>query len=179
MVLHFDIGRDKSARALNDAAENGRKVFLTAQSEVSDDNPSADGLYQIGVVAEIKQIIRVQQGGFRVMVEGLHRAKIISIEQEEPYFIAQVRSLPTRRLTSSSGDLVSALIRTVKNLFEQYSELSPKMPRGTDDGRDGVRRPAGAFGIRRGQHAAARGGKAGNPCGIKRPAPSGDPCGNP
>jgi ATP-dependent Lon protease len=129
MVLHFDIGRDKSARALNDAAENGRKVFLTAQSEVSDDNPSADGLYQIGVVAEIKQIIRVQQGGFRVMVEGLHRAKIISIEQEEPYFIAQVRSLPTRRLTSSSGDLVSALIRTVKNLFEQYSELSPKMPK--------------------------------------------------
>ncbi len=129
MVLHFDIGREKSIAALNQALEEGRKIFLTAQSDIQEDDPHDEGLYRVGVIAEIKQVIRVQGTGLRVMAEGLTRAKILSVTQEDPYFIAEVRPYPTRRIPSGSQDLVSALMRTVKNLFEEYVSLSPKMPK--------------------------------------------------
>ncbi|MEG2175205.1 MAG: LON peptidase substrate-binding domain-containing protein, partial [Oscillospiraceae bacterium] len=129
MVLHFDIGRDKSIAALNAAGENGRKVFLSAQRELADDDPAPKELYPVGVIAEIKQVIRVPGAGLRVMVEGLTRAKLIRFTQEEPYLMAEVRSLPMRRQPANSEDLVSALMRTVKNLFEEYASLSPKMPK--------------------------------------------------
>ncbi|WMJ84104.1 endopeptidase La [Oscillospiraceae bacterium MB24-C1] len=129
MVLHFDIGREKSILALNHAMENDRRIFLTAQSDVQDDNPGPKDLYQVGVVAQVQQVIRVQGSGLRVMAEGLYRAKMLRIRQEEPYFIADIRAFPTRRLPAASQDMASALIRTVKNLFQEYCELSPKMPK--------------------------------------------------
>lgn len=129
MVLHFDIGRDKSIAALNHAMEHGRRIFLTAQRDFQQDNPSPKQLYQVGVIAEIQQVIRVQGAGLRVMAEGVQRAKLLDMTQEAPFFIAQVRPYPTRRLPSDSADLVSAMMRTVKNLFETYSSLSPKMPK--------------------------------------------------
>ncbi|MEA5135167.1 MAG: endopeptidase La [Candidatus Fimivivens sp.] len=129
MVLHFDIGREKSILALNHAMENDRRIFLTAQSDVQDDNPGPKDVYQIGVVAQVQQVIRVQGSGLRVMAEGLYRAKMVRMRQEEPYFIADIRAFPTRRLPASSQDMASALIRTVKNLFQEYCELSPKMPK--------------------------------------------------
>lgn len=129
MVLHFDIGREKSVLALNYAMENDRKIFLTAQADVQDDNPGPKDLYQVGVVAQVQQVIRVQGSGLRVMAEGLYRAKMIRMRQEDPYFIADIRAFPTRRLSAASQDMASALIRTVKNLFQEYCELSPKMPK--------------------------------------------------
>ena len=63
MVLHFDIGREKSIAALNQALEEGRKIFLTAQSDIQEDDPHDEGLYRVGVIAEIKQVIRVQGTG--------------------------------------------------------------------------------------------------------------------
>ncbi len=129
MVLHFDIGREKSILALNHAMENDRRIFLTAQADVQDDNPGPKDLYQVGVVAQVQQVIRVQGSGLRVMAEGLYRAKMVRVRQEEPYFVADIRSFPTRRLSAASQDMASALIRTVKNLFQEYCELSPKMPK--------------------------------------------------
>lgn len=129
MVLHFDIGRDKSIQALNHAMEHGRRVFLTAQCDLQQDNPEPKQLYQVGVIAEIQQVLRVQGAGLRVMAEGIQRAKMLEMEQEAPFFMAQVRPYPIRRLPSDSADLVSAMMRTVKNLFETYSSLSPKMPK--------------------------------------------------
>ena len=76
MVLHFDIGREKSILALNNALENGRKIFLVAQHDVADDDPTPDRLYKVGVVAEIKQVIKITDKGLRVMAEGMYRAKI-------------------------------------------------------------------------------------------------------
>ena len=129
MVLHFDIGREKSILALNHAMENDRRIFLTAQADVQDDNPGPKDLYQVGVVAQVQQVIRVQGSGLRVMAEGLYRAKMVRVRQEEPYFVADIRAFPTRRLSAASQDMASALIRTVKNLFQEYCELSPKMPK--------------------------------------------------
>ncbi|HWP50490.1 MAG TPA: endopeptidase La [Clostridia bacterium] len=129
MVLHFDIGREKSILALNHAMENDRRIFLTAQSDVQDDNPGPKDLYEVGVVAQVQQVIRVQGSGLRVMAEGLYRAKMVRVRQEDPYFVADIRAFPTRRLSAASQDMASALIRTVKNLFQEYCELSPKMPK--------------------------------------------------
>jgi ATP-dependent Lon protease len=130
MVLHFDIGRERSIQALNDAVENNsRRVFLTAQKDISDDNPSPSGLYHVGVVAEVKQVIRIPNMGLRVMVEGLYRAKCLSFTQEDPHFIVETRAFPVRRLAQSSLEFARALVRTVKNLFEEYANLSPKMPK--------------------------------------------------
>ncbi|MEG2174362.1 MAG: endopeptidase La, partial [Oscillospiraceae bacterium] len=129
MVLHFDIGREKSVAALNEAVSNGRRIFLTAQQKTSDDDPTPQDLYAIGVVAEIKQVIRIPGTGLRVMVEGIFRAKMITVTQEDPFFVAEVRPLPMRRMPRDSDDLVNALMRTVKNLFETYASLSPKMPK--------------------------------------------------
>lgn len=129
MVLHFDIGREKSAMALSKAMESGQKVFLTAQHDIQNDNPKIKELYQVGVVAQIQQIVKVSGNGVRVIAEGLYRAKIIRGHQVDPFFILDVKPLPTKRIPSSSKDLVSALIRTVKTQFEEYCELSPKMPK--------------------------------------------------
>ena len=130
MVLHFDIGRDRSIQALNEAVENNaRRVFLTAQQDITTDNPKASQLYPVGVVAEVKQVIRIPNMGLRVMVEGLYRAKYVEVVQEDPYFVAETRIYPMRRLPQSSIDFSGALVRTVRSLFEEYSNLSPKMPK--------------------------------------------------
>ena len=129
MVLHFDIGRVRSVSALNQAVGGDRQIYLVAQKDVKEDDPNADGLYTVGVVAEIKQVVKVQGEGLRVMVEGIYRAKTVSVEQEDPHFVAEVREFPTRPVTSRSFDLIDALMRTVKGLFEDYSLLSPRMPR--------------------------------------------------
>ena len=129
MVLHFDIGRDKSILALNSALENGRKIFLTAQRDVADDDPTPEQLYKIGVVAEIKQVIKVTDRGLRVMAEGMYRAKMTKVRETEPYFVMDVRPFNTKRIAADSYDMINALMRTVKSQFTEYCDLSPKMPK--------------------------------------------------
>lgn len=128
MVLHFDIGREKSIKALNDAMEKERRIFLTAQRDLQEDDPNIDGLYRIGTIAEVKQVVRGPNGGLRVMAEGVRRAKLLSLAQQEPFLIGEVRPVGLRRIPSDSREYVDALMRTVKDLFEQYCTLSPKMP---------------------------------------------------
>ncbi len=128
MVLHFDIGRDRSVKAVNDAMEHGRQIFLVAQRDMRADAPDLDGLYHVGTVAQIRQVVRGPGGGLRVMAEGMYRARILSLQQQEPYLAGEVRTLAMRRIPADSGDYVDALMRTVRDLFEQYTEVSPKMP---------------------------------------------------
>ena len=119
MVLHFDIGREKSILALNNALENGRKIFLVAQHDVADDDPTPDRLYKVGVVAEIKQVIKITDKGLRVMAEGMYRAKIAKVRETAPYFVMDIRPFNTKRIAADSDEMVSALMRTVKNLFRE------------------------------------------------------------
>ncbi|MBQ2751371.1 MAG: LON peptidase substrate-binding domain-containing protein, partial [Oscillospiraceae bacterium] len=129
MVLHFDIGREKSILALNSCLESGRKIFLTAQQDVAEDDPAPDKLYKVGVVAEIKQVIKVTDRGLRVMAEGMYRAKITKVKEISPYFVVDVRPFNTKRIPAGSDDMINALMRTVKTLFQEYCDLSPKMPK--------------------------------------------------
>lgn len=129
MVLHFDIGRPKSVLALNAAMSTNRQIFLVAQQDIREDDPDMDALYEVGVVGEVKQIIKLPDSGFRVMVEGLYRAKLIDVAEYTPYRRVEVKKHPIRGASKLDPELVEAGIRVVKELFQQYVELSPKMPR--------------------------------------------------
>lgn len=84
MILHFDVGREKSILALNAAMKGGKRVFLTAQKDVREDDPKENGLYQTGVVAEIRQILRSGEEGLKVLVEGKYRARSRRSSRESP-----------------------------------------------------------------------------------------------
>ena len=128
MVLHFDVGREKSLLALNEAVNHGRKIFLTAQKEVQDDDPDPSQLYEVGVVAEVRQIVRVQPETLRVLVEGKYRAKLLQVTQRTPYLTAMVEDYPTR-LPAGGRSRCTALVRAAKELFQEYCGLIPKMPK--------------------------------------------------
>ena len=82
MILHFDVGREKSIQALNVAMKEGKRVFLAAQKDVRVEDPKADGIYTTGVVAEIRQILRSGDEGLKVLVEGKYRARVVNILQK-------------------------------------------------------------------------------------------------
>ena len=129
MVLHFDVGREKSILALNRVMSGDRKIFLVAQKNIRDDEPKADGLYKIGVVAQVKQIIKSQGGTWRVLVEGMYRAKTIEVLSESPFFEGMIAEFPLRITRSVKSAMCDALMRTVKDLFEEYCYLTPRMPK--------------------------------------------------
>ncbi len=130
MVLHFDVGRKKSVLALNEAMGTNQLIFLVAQKDIREDEPKDYDLYNIGVVAEVRQILKMPGDSLRVLVEGLYRARLIDILQENPYMSASVEEMPLKTIhTKAQKDTAEALVRTVKDLFEEYSYLTPQMPK--------------------------------------------------
>ncbi|MEM1483370.1 endopeptidase La [Oscillospiraceae bacterium PP1C4] len=129
MVLHFDVGREKSILALNQVMSADRKIFLVAQRNIRDDEPKADSLYKVGVVAQVKQIIKSQGGTWRVLVEGMYRAKTLEVISEKPYFEGVIVPFPLKITRSVKSAMCDALMRTVKDLFEEYCFLTPRMPK--------------------------------------------------
>jgi len=129
MVLHFDVGRKKSVMALNDAMKKNQLVFLAAQKDIKDDDLTIDQIYSVGVVAEVRQVLKVSGETMRVLVEGKYRAKLIEAASTEPYFSVMVQEYPLKALKPKTSILCDALMRTVKELFNNYCVLTPKMPR--------------------------------------------------
>jgi ATP-dependent Lon protease len=129
MVLHFDVGRDKSVEALRAAAGSGRKIFLVTQKDPNNADPNfEDGeVYRVGVVTEVRQILKTPENTTRVLVEGLHKARLISIDSHEPYMQCTVS--PIRRTTSRLSESAEvALLRMLLETFKRYCSLAPKMP---------------------------------------------------
>ena len=126
MVIHFDVGRKKSKEALEHAMNNGQKVFLVAQREYSDDDPESTNLYKYGVIANVKQILKLPGDILRILVEGESRAKLEDFIQTEPFFICEVTSVTEISLKNKKYN--EALIRKAHNLFEEYSRFVPRMP---------------------------------------------------
>ena len=129
MVLHFDVGRAVSIRALNAAVQGDRKILMVAQKDTGDDEIKSDMLYSVGVVASVKQILKPQDDVLRVVVEGEYRAKILETTSLDPYIRARCLEYPMHLLRRGNSILCEALMRTVKDYFEEYCSLSPKMPR--------------------------------------------------
>lgn len=125
MVLHFDVGRRKSIQALNEAMSGDQLIFLVTQRDIKDDEPGMDELYGVGVVAKIRQVLRLSGDNVRVLVEGLYRAKLEALVQTEPYYMAHIRECLERRV---SGVLhIQALLRECRAYFEEYASLVQKI----------------------------------------------------
>ena len=129
MVLNFDVGRKKSLLALNEVIKRDQKVFLVAQKDLITDDPGVDMLFKVGVVAEVKQILRSAGDTVRVLVEGIYRAKAVEFYCDGPYFEALVEPMPLKKPRIEKTVLCSALMRTVKSQVQDYSALVPRMPR--------------------------------------------------
>ncbi len=129
MVLHFDVGREKSILALNEAMSKKQLIYLVAQKDVRDDNPKAAQLYRVGVVAQIKQILKTQSEAVKVLVEGKFRAKTLEVVENAPFYQAVVQEYPLKPNRGRTSMMANALMRTVKDQFDEYVSLSPRMPR--------------------------------------------------
>ena len=123
-TVHFDIGRMKSALALDNAMKNDQTLFLVPQKHINDEDPNLSGLYPIGCVVKVKQILRSQGDNIRVLVTGLYRAKLIELNQTEPYLQGAVESVEEIQVPDSLRN--RALRREANTLYGHYLEFIEK-----------------------------------------------------
>ncbi|TXK84699.1 endopeptidase La [Paenibacillus sp. N3.4] len=124
MVLHLDVGREKSVKALERAMVDDSMILLCSQSEINIEEPSKDDIYQIGTIAKVRQMLKLPNGTIRVLVEGILRAEIVEYLVNEEYYEVTAKELPEQETTDPEID---ALMRTVLNQFENYINLSKKV----------------------------------------------------
>jgi ATP-dependent Lon protease len=125
IVQPLFVGRPKSIKALEIAMASNKQVLLVAQKNASDDEPAADDLYQIGTVATILQLIRLPDGTVKVLVEGLDRAQLRNVRFDAGHFRAEILVLTTDAVPEKESE---SLIRSLLSQFEQYVQLSKKIP---------------------------------------------------
>lgn len=127
MSFHFDVGRKKSVEAIKSAMNKDQKIFLVTQQDVSVEDPAPFELYSVGVVANIKQVIKSPDNKFmRVVVEGVSRAVISSFVQESPHFVCDVKEKKSTSLKSADPNRITASIRKVKDAFDRYLQFAAK-----------------------------------------------------
>ena len=126
MLLHFDVGRAASIKALDESMGSGQPIFLVAQRDLAVEDPQEKDLYSVGTVCNVRQLLRLPGDNVRVMVEGLSRGRLLEMTQTEPYLAARVEELPAEQPVRRSAR-TEALIRQTYELFESFIELAPKM----------------------------------------------------
>lgn len=126
MVMHFDVGREKSILALEDAMLNNQEIFLVSQKDAKLEEPIEDDIYKIGTICIIKQILKLPGDTVRVLVEGTNRARIINYVQQEPFFKGELELLID--LDCVEDKKCEALVRTVRKAFDEYIKISGNMP---------------------------------------------------
>ncbi len=125
-TLHFEVAREKSVKALEAAVNNDQCLFLVAQKDMAVEDPAIDDLCTVGVVARVRQVLKMPSDTFRVAVEGLYRARVRTMIQEEPYFEAEVRECLQRPIIDPL--LERAYVRQCRLAYEQYLSLSGERP---------------------------------------------------
>src|SRR6201996_3782178 len=124
MMTPFVVGRESSVRALEDAMAGDKKIFLATQHDASTDEPRPNEIYSVGCVVNIVQSLKLPDGNIKVLVEGVERAKVVSVTDEEGFFRAVVR---TFNFKVEAGQQLEALTGRVTSLFEQYVKLSQNL----------------------------------------------------
>ncbi len=126
MMLQFDIGRKKSVLAVKAALDADRLVFVVTQTDLSENEPTAEDLYKIGVIAKIKQVVHTSDEGIKLHVEGLSRAEIMAVIQDEPYLIGSI--LPCEEVSFRQSYKTEALNRIAQEKFEEYIRWFRQVP---------------------------------------------------
>lgn len=127
MVLNFDVTNTKSIEALKTASLTDRLVFLVTQSNPDASHPDISDVYPVGIIAEVKQILKTPDKITRVLVQGISRARVVSISEFDRYDVAEISPV-TERKYNISEDTAKAHTRALKILFSEYASLVPKMP---------------------------------------------------
>ena len=126
-VVHFEVGRAKSIAAIEAAMHGNSSVFLVAQKEMDVEEPGPRDLYTYGVVAEIRQVLRVSEDLVKVLVEGKYRARLLELEDQGKYMQAMVRSASVKGISADKRPQTEALIRSLRDCFEEYLSFSPQI----------------------------------------------------
>ncbi|AKC66873.1 endopeptidase La [Bacillus altitudinis] len=124
MVLHLDVGREKSVQALEQAMMNDHMIFLATQREISIDEPGEEEIFKVGTYTKIKQMLKLPNGTIRVLVEGLNRAQIETYMELEDYTSVDIKELTEEELKDAEAE---ALMRTLLDHFDQYIKISKKI----------------------------------------------------
>ena len=124
-IVHFEVGRAKSIAAIEAAMHANSSVFLVAQKEMDVEEPTMPDLYAYGVIAEIKQVLRVSDDLVKVLVEGKTRARLLELNDGD-FLQASVRPVPVRGIGADKRTQTEALVRSLKDCFEEYLSYSPQ-----------------------------------------------------
>ena len=125
-IVHFDISREKSIKAIEAAMIRDQKIFLVAQKNPDIEDPKQEDLYKIGTIAFVKQIVKMPGDILRVLVEGLERGELLSFVHESEYLEAEVGRFEREEITWDSNTQ-EAMARTIKELFQSYCMESGKI----------------------------------------------------
>jgi ATP-dependent Lon protease len=123
MMLHFDVGRDKSINALDESMVKDQLIFLVSQKDASTDDPGTGDFYHVGTVSRIKQLLKLPGDTIRVLVEGLHRGKILEVIKDDPFFEVRVEEM-VDEVNEEKDTETEALMRSIFDYFEEYVKLT-------------------------------------------------------
>lgn len=127
LLAHFDVERTISMAAVNEAMSTNRLIFLVTQRELLEHKPSMEDLFEIGTVCRVEQVLRMPNGGMRVMIEGLERARLLSLDSISPHYVALVEKVPDVPVKTNEKKL-EAKCRQCHGLFEEYASYSDFQP---------------------------------------------------
>ena len=125
-LIHFDVGRRKSIAAIDKAMKKDQLIFLATQKDAVNNEPSLIDLYKTGVIAKVVQVLKQPENSTRIVIEGQCRARVVAPIYNEKCLMAEIEPLEEERSQLTARD--TALMRSVRNEFEKYMEISPKMP---------------------------------------------------
>lgn len=126
MIAHFDISRERSLRAVEEAMEQDQKIYLVTQRNVDSEDPTQEDLYQMGIVADIKQVVRLQNDVVRILVDGISRAALLGFTGNEKYLEAEI-CYCDRNADSLPDDLREAMLLGVREAFHRYAAVVGKI----------------------------------------------------
>jgi ATP-dependent Lon protease len=129
MIVHFDISRTKSVKAVEEAMLHDQKIFLVTQKDIETEEPGQADVYKIGTVATIKQVVKLPKGLLRVLVEGLERAELLGFEPREDYLEAEIVAFDHSEEEALSENRKEAIMRNLKEAFAVYCQESQKISR--------------------------------------------------
>ncbi len=125
MVVPLFVGREKSMNALNSAMTEDKQIFLVTQKNATEESPTIDNLYQVGVMANILQLLKLPDGTLKVLVEGVKRFELVGLTDRTDFLIGDIQQLRSNETLDSDGTL---LVRTIQERFQDYADMKKKVP---------------------------------------------------
>lgn len=127
MVAHFDVSRPRSVKAVEQAMLQRQEIFLVTQRDLEEEEPTASGLFHIGVIAVVKQVIKLQHEVIRVLVEGMERAELLQFLESDQYLLAEISTFDLSEQEMPSAEVADAMVRSLQDTLGRYALANPKI----------------------------------------------------